>query len=790
MDKTGSYDPSTRTTTWTVNYNGDGQAIGADQGSLHDRFDASQELGAVTVHEGIVTGQTTMDEGALVAADSGIYTVTPDADGHGFTVKLATAASGKPYVVRYTTSLASGYYVTGETGETTPTQVINSLTENGDETTTRTVKVPFHQSGLVKSHTGVDYAAKTVSWSLDVNAAGNRWPLNDGATVTDVYDRDANGAWLGIYRLSTSHPLVLVDSTTGTTLTAGTDYTLTQADGAFTITLHPGASAAYAAGTDELLLSYTLEAVDNAALSAGLPDASNRAELDWTLPDTTKHATTVAQGFSPSADAKANGFKFGTYHAVDRSITWSVGVDYNSATIPAASVIDDLSTCDQRFLGVGTVEVAPLTVASDGTYTTGEALTQGTDYTVSYDEATELLTVTFAGTYRDIDSPYLITFDTSVADAVHEPASSYVNTALLRSEGEPVATLTGSVDAMPFGGSFADKTGVQKATDVDWTVYLNKSQSHVVGAVYTDTYSAGQFLWSDTIALHRAVRKADGTLQLDGSGNPVAGDVVDPGTYEVSLDTAADSFTITFDGAIDDAFVLTYSTGIAATAVDGTTLTNTGALSGQGVKPEEGGSSKGVKVRLSAAWADASGHVANLLVTKVDAEDATRALSGATFELVDSSDLYGHGDDAVLATMTTGDAGTALFAGWKYGSYTFREVSAPEGYDIPADYAQGIEVAISEDGVTVGGRALERGADGDYLLTVADAPIPTPIPPQPVGPQDGTGVAQPGVPTSGLVGTGDTAMPLIEAAGAAAVLGLLVIGIAIAMGIRRRRRNR
>lgn len=74
-------------------------------------------------------------------------------------------------------------------------------------------------------------------------------------------------------------------------------------------------------------------------------------------------------------------------------------------------------------------------------------------------------------------------------------------------------------------------------------------------------------------------------------------------------------------------------------------------------------------------------------VTKKDA-DPGKMLAGAVFELVSSS--------SVLQTVTTGSNGTATFSNVQPGSYTVREVSAPEGYRLAATSTQNVSVSIGQ----------------------------------------------------------------------------------------------
>ena len=82
-------------------------------------------------------------------------------------------------------------------------------------------------------------------------------------------------------------------------------------------------------------------------------------------------------------------------------------------------------------------------------------------------------------------------------------------------------------------------------------------------------------------------------------------------------------------------------------------------------------SENGKTVNVDATNAKIKGTVT---VTKTDAQDATKTLAGATFELRQG--------DKVVDTQTTGDDGIATFKDVVYGDYTLVETKAPQGYEL------------------------------------------------------------------------------------------------------------
>ena len=168
------------------------------------------------------------------------------------------------------------------------------------------------------------------------------------------------------------------------------------------------------------------------------------------------------------------------------------------------------------------------------------------------------------------------------------------------------------------------------------------------------------------------------------------------------------------------------------------------------------------------------------VLKKVDAEDPTAVLSGATFKLeqllADGTwgTVPGHG------ALVTGADGLIEVRDLPVGSYRFVETAAPEGYvldDTPVEFS----VAV--------------GQPAQAELTMKNAPVP-PDPEEPVVPNEpeepGT-PQQPGTPPAGgtkpvsLAGTGDGASTALAVSTAALALAAAVGGASM-LAFRRRRR--
>lgn len=92
----------------------------------------------------------------------------------------------------------------------------------------------------------------------------------------------------------------------------------------------------------------------------------------------------------------------------------------------------------------------------------------------------------------------------------------------------------------------------------------------------------------------------------------------------------------------------------------------------------------------------------SIVVSKVDAANASKLLAGATFQVKQNG--------KVIAEGMTGQDGTVMFEGLAYGDYEVVETTAPKGYELNSNP---VEVQIREDGKVV-------------ELTVKDSAKPSP----------------------------------------------------------------
>ncbi|MFT8871638.1 MAG: SpaA isopeptide-forming pilin-related protein [Sporolactobacillus sp.] len=660
-----NYDAASQTTTWTINYNGDMQTL--SDAILNDAFDASQVLdGSVKVYNATATSATTFSQGALV--DPSNYTETPTSVG-------TTGTNG--FALQFNNTINSAYQIVYQTqpnpdvndGLVSQNTTINNTVTEGS-TASQTAQQTISQQNLIKGWNSADYANKTTTWKMTVN--NDHYEMKD-AYITDTFDNGGLTLNPGMFNVS--------DKTSGKTLVNGIDYTLTPAAGGFTLVFLDGSATGgtgnYTDTSDSFTIMYTT-AFDYTQLNAGKTIFSNTASITFTDKNNKSQSSTSNATFDPGSYTQNDGYKNGSYNAVTKEITWTVGFNYNLKTIQTP-IIKDPILGNQQFEN-GTLEVHYMNLSGDQNGTSDGGVVPAADYSVSDPSGANnnTLTVTLNG---PISSAYYITYKTSLAGQVIH--STYSNTATLYDNTTSLATLSASVSPAS-GDTFATKSGVQNDTDVDWTVTVNPSQSTVNDAVLTDNPTNNQIIDPSSFHLYTTSVDSSGNISQASTeltqGTDYTLDVTDPDA------NGNQQFTIVFAHQINAAYILKYSTVI--NAGNNASLGNTATLSGNNVQTINQPTSTSVTVKYSAGWGTGSGVNGSLDVKKVDADNSTQGLAGATFQLYDSTGTK------LLRTVTTDQYGMADFNNFKYGTYVLKESTPPAGYVLNPAYAAGQTVTI------------------------------------------------------------------------------------------------
>lgn len=431
LEKTAKqYNEAEQSIEWEIRYNYNEKAISKEDAILKDFFTNSHELieNSVKVHE-ITINSETGKESSSEEFTNFILTEASKEGKNGFVLSFNQDIE-KAYKITYKTKakervyenteikneVASGIYETGEVGREIGPQI------------------------LFKSHGTPNYRDKEIEWTIRANS--------DQHTMADIVMEDV---------FTNAGLRLLPDSIKVTEgqvpLSSGTHYEITENADGFTLTFKKTVES-------EVIITYETEFDYEARTNKELNYLENKIDMTWKDAAGNEKNIDAIAAFTPDDYTQSNGFKNGSYNAVDKEITWNVGINYNLQTIENAFV-EDVFDGNQKLLEDSiTVYKMSLTGGTDGVEI-GEAI-EGEDYKIDYLEENKFRVV-FINT---ISEPYKIEYKTSV-DEVSLVAKQYSNTATLNSNDIVHTTLHATVTT-PFGGKYIDKSGKQNGKVIDW----------------------------------------------------------------------------------------------------------------------------------------------------------------------------------------------------------------------------------------------------------------------------------------------------------------------------------
>ncbi|MBB6691574.1 hypothetical protein H7B90_09200 [Cohnella xylanilytica] len=639
--KTTSYDSVTQTVGWSIQMNLNERQIDQVDAKLTDTFGPLEKLVSLEVFPLTVdaSGKATRSGAAL--AEGTAYTVDKDDTNGAFTLQFLHDIDSA-YEIAYQTTSKERVFAD---------RPIKNTVVFGTETKEATRNI---QQVIFRKNNGtVNYASKTIAWSLNLN--NDNKPM-DQVVITDTYAANQGLEFLpGTLKIGT--------------LKVNEDYKVepkTSYMEGFVITfLKPISSA--------LKIDYETRFDSTVIADRKLSQYSNTAKLDWEESDGTAKTITKTGTAKIDQFSQGNGNKTGSYDARTKEITWTIDLNYNLHDIDNA-IVQDFYTGAETFVE-NSLEVRHLNLTSGENGVSPGALVPGpynADYSVKDNGNSG-----FKLTLGKINSAYRITYKTSLKG--QRVGTEYKNHATLIDEDDPATLLFNkSATVSPnYGNEFIYKEGSQgTGAEQDyafWTVDINRSQSLVeAGAKLTDTLSSNQVLVPDSFKLFATT--------VDKDGNPTKAGEVDPSKY--SLDVQGNAFALTFKEAIEESYVLEYKSFLNAD--DGETVTNDAKFAGQSSGSAQQSEKSDIIVSLSGAGGGASTPgKGDLTLVKVDASDASKGLQGAVFGLYDKTGT------TLIGTQTTDGEGKAVFPGIRYKEYLLRELAAPSGYLIDEEYQHG-----------------------------------------------------------------------------------------------------
>lgn len=672
-----SYDRIKQTFTWTINYNYNEKFINEEYASITDTWNPGGVMELVS-DEFLVFPVTMNSNGNATVSptpvDSALYTLTENGK-DGFTLIFNGDVEYQAYQIRYKTKLlgTEGTGIVDESGSVRNTVVTGTDKSDGS-------RGNWSQRGVIKSSTRTDVKEKEIDWRILLNQ--NSY-LMENLVVTDTFTGD------GLTLLGET--LTIKGATK--TYVEGVDYTIDYtapvfgtSSGGFVITFN-------APVNEPLTLTYTTHFERN---SDGSASYGNKAAIRW-LDDGKEYGSeTGVVTVKPAGYTGPNGVKNGYYNANTKEITWSIHTNYARLLIENGYKISDLIPQHQEMVE-GSLEVFSYNVNNAGSIT-GEAILEIDSYKVVYpgENIENKLEVELLAPHIGSTNSIGIRFRTKfIGEWIRDPQVK--NIAEFTNGGDKF-TLEATV-TIPNGGEYIHKTGIQTGIyneRVDWTVYINRSQSLIKGYTLKDNPDLNSVLLEDTFRVYKTVVSENGTVTRSA-------EMLEEGIdYDLQIntdnETGKQNFILTFTADIRDAYILEYSSYIDPLVGKNEAISN--AYSAEGTTTEEitdGDVSNEVK-NVNSGGASGSGVRGGLEIRKTDEKNPESVLEGALFN------LYTKDGAQLLRTGTSDAEGIVRFGGLRRGEYLLREIEAPEGYVIRDDLAKGIIVTLSQTN------------DGDFRL--------------------------------------------------------------------------
>ncbi|MDR3225413.1 MAG: hypothetical protein LBT52_03840, partial [Clostridiales Family XIII bacterium] len=696
-------------------------------------------------------------KGDPVPADA--YTiVTTDAALHGFSVTFNDNIRQNSAIgIYYTTQ------VTDVVHDNTSTTVTNNVSQSGVQQPPPISKKP-QQKMVIKDTPTINRGAKIAHWTLTLNYNNYRitnaaftdtmngtalgyislpYAVSDGdpSTIPDM-------------------PKVSLKTTGGQTLTQGTDYELiVTTSGAigydsFTIKL----IGAYADTTAAFDLSYYTQYNITAIAPGPKYTYTNNMTATWNT-DGHPYTATGTSSFSDSQEEADQSMKSGSYNPLTKEITWTMVVNYNDITTGAIAVLDTFhgnqvyvpgsleiyrghisstsgifvrassgsssgspstqysvnqtayaggGTDAANYIALGTTLGDESTLSASDIATTGSAAdgTRESQFVISIGKGSgSTVTTSIPGIYDPgfIPMVFQIIYKTSLADTVITGAAAYQNdlqTGIVAAT--PYYSSISALVSVAYGGEEVAKTGAYSAAtnQVNWSLWINRSQSTLLDAKLVDDPSTNQTLLPGSFKVYEGNVAADGTV--------TTGAAVAASKYTVTIttnpSTGQQEFTVDFgnitsSGAISKPYLVTYSTTPNFTSQT-ETVNNTAQIYSTGGALVGPPATHSETVKLESSSGIAWGKKGSLTINKTN--PSYGAIEGAVFQLIRHWTIANPPADQVISTGTTDAAGNLTFGNLIYSPsnssfiYILKETSTPNGYTIPDALVSGVQVTVND----------------------------------------------------------------------------------------------
>ena len=659
-NRTG-YDSANQIFSWEIKYNYNETKIPQNHAVVTDKIGDGMDYvdGSLVLNKIVFNADgSTATAGVLVEGQD--YTLEKTAD--GFKVVFLNDVD---YAVQMTYK----------------TQVSGILDENGTYSNeveigtgqTSGSKGSAKQQGVIKKMVQADEENKRISWSIDVNK--NQYTMHNWS-LTDT---------LGI-GLTLDESSVVVKTKAGKTLVRDTDYTLSydKNTNQFVITL----IGSYNPTSDSLKITYQTDYYPSYDL---FPDHNiifnNDAVSNWTDEQGNDHSSKDHAEYKPDQSTQYNGFKSGSYNAVNKRITWSVGVNYNNFDVNPTAEINDPITGNQVFVP-GSVRIYRFNIDADGKPVKGEEISAEEYKLVTITEPAQnnnVLTVRFPD---QATGKAIVEFQTSLEGQVIKESETYTNTATF-TNGKYTHTLTGTV-SVNNGGKLAVKSGKQDSDGyVHWHITVNPSQSDLADVVIIDKPSDNQLVDMDSLTIYGTQIDEKGNLTLDT--NVVLVEGVDyQADYAINPETGKYELTVSMLNHIDRAYIMTYRTKVLLEEGGDNKVSNNVTIKGNNEQVIEDNDDEELAVNVNDSGGTVIGKKGSITLEK-DSSSTHKPLAGGVFQLYDKNGVR------LGSPVVSDQNGRIQFTGLVYGSYILKEVEAPEGHTVSDELLNGKTITVNAE---------------------------------------------------------------------------------------------
>ncbi|MBC2192077.1 collagen binding domain-containing protein [Listeria sp. FSL L7-0229] len=676
MVKKASYNGSTQSIDWTINFNYDQDALSPSTVLT----DVLADNDVAYVADSLKIKRVTFN------ATNGSPIVGSDASSDWTT--SAISANGN-FNLTYKNTNNNAYEITYSTKITdfSDREIKNKITDENGVSADATIAI---QPDLLKKEAGtIDYFNNTMTWKITANA--DRIKMGN-LNITDEFSTGVKGLKSYTVRAYT-------DNTNSVLLTEGKDYTINKAvtPAGFYIQL----IGDYASTDKKIVVDF----VTDIDLSDVTKTIDNKASISYYDGGIIKYVDEVTASMAPDPGMMTNGGKYGTYNSTTGNIDWIVSVNAMAKNYDNL-IFDDAIPKDLTYVEGSlqyrnvnsTSEMMNLSIPLNSVGTV--AKTGDKNYPTKVDTTGNNLHLEFANLDN---SRVFIKYSTKPNENWYY--YSYVqNTAKVSDNGVGEKSYSYQAYVGKVFNAMTKTAAIDPSFDnkVNWTVSLSNISADrpINNPIITDTMKTG--------TTGAQVVKSSFKVM-----NETTGEDIDSKYYDITF--TDNDFTIQFkDYKATAPIKVTYSTVSLMSGLISNTATTSSTDYGNlpmTYKSRTASASPAFTIGSGSGMAT----IGSLEITKVAKEDNTKKLAGAKFQ------LYTLEGDKAGQEATTDTDGKIVMDGLQSGKYKLVETAAPTGYTISDEYKDGKEVTISADGAVTNITVENAEQTGSAVLMKEDS---------------------------------------------------------------------